>query len=165
MTTASTTTTAAKKSVQQEIAELHALDPPGLIARFVELFGRPPRSKQRPWLLRRCAHHIQVARCGRLSEVARKRLGELMAEIDLPPAPSTTTTGTLRRSSGRDGPAIGTTYSRIWHGREVRVTVMHGGFEYEGVVHKSLSAAVRAITGARWNPSIFFGLTKRERAP
>ncbi len=149
------------KTMQQEIAALHALDVPALVARFGELFGKPPRSKHRAWLLKRCAHQLQLARCGGLSEVARKRLAELMAEIDLPIEPVDATTGTLARAKQR-GLTLGTTYTRIWRDREVRVVVVDGGFEHEGIVHKSLSAAVRAITGAKWNPSIFFGLKSRK---
>lgn len=150
------------KTMQQEIADLHALDVPALVTRFEELHGKPPRSKHKAWLLKRCAHQLQIARCGGLSEVARQRLAELMAEIDLPIEAPQTATGTLGRRANGDGPAIGTTYARTWHGSEVRVTVVDGGFEHDGVVHKSLSAAVRSITGTKWNPSIFFGLKSRK---
>ena len=34
-------------------------------------------------------------------------------------------------------------------------------FEYAGVLYKSLSACVKAITGANWNGKLFFGLTTR----
>ena len=36
--------------------------------------------------------------------------------------------------------------------------VREDGFEYDGQVHRSLSAAVRAATGTPWNGFAFFGL-------
>lgn len=151
-----------RRTVQQEIAELHALDDAALAARFTAIFDRRPRSRHRGWLLRRCAHQLQVARCGGLSETARRRLAELMSEIELPAAaPPPRTTGVLPRGDGRHVPTIGTSYEREWRGRVVRVTVVDGGFEADAIVYASLSAAVRAITGAKWNPSIFFGLKPR----
>ena len=152
------------KTMAQEITDLHALDVAALVVRFEELFGKPPRSRNRAWLLKRTAHQIQVARSGGLSEVARKRLAELMAEIDVPLADAQTMTGQIASGPKRDGPVLGTTFTRTYRGSEVRVTVVDGGFDYGGVVHKSLSAAVRAITGAKWNPSIFFGLKARKPA-
>jgi hypothetical protein len=47
---------------------------------------------------------------------------------------------------------------------EHRVTVLPNGFEHEGVVYRSLSAAAHAITGSHWNGFLFFGLTKGARA-
>jgi hypothetical protein len=41
--------------------------------------------------------------------------------------------------------------------------VVEDGFEYDGKVHKSLSAVAKAITGAHWNGRLFFGLTARQR--
>ncbi len=35
---------------------------------------------------------------------------------------------------------MGTTFSRTWKGCEVRTVAVEGGYEYEGVVYKSLSA-------------------------
>ena len=150
-------------TAKEEIAALHKLDVPALVTRFKEVFGRSPRSSNRQFLLKRVGHGMQIARCGGLSEVARKRLADLMSEIELPDAEDTVT-GTLKTNGKRGGPVVGTTYSRIWHGREIRVTAMDGGYECDGFFYKSLSAAVRGITGARWNPSIFLGLKPRRRA-
>jgi hypothetical protein len=55
-------------------------------------------------------------------------------------------------------PAPGTKLVREWGGEEYMVTVLADGFEWQGRRFKSLSAAVRAITGAHWNGWRFFGL-------
>ena len=47
---------------------------------------------------------------------------------------------------------------REWQGEEQVVTVLTEGFEWQGRRFKSLSAAVRAITGSHWNGWKFFGL-------
>ena len=48
--------------------------------------------------------------------------------------------------------------ARQWRGRVLRLTVLDDGFELDGVVHKSLSAAAQAVTGAKWNGPLFWGL-------
>ena len=53
--------------------------------------------------------------------------------------------------------------TRVWHGEEIRVRVVAGGFDHAGVTYRSLSAVARALTGSRWNGRLFFGLTKRQR--
>lgn len=55
-------------------------------------------------------------------------------------------------------PIPGTKLVREWQGEEHVVTVLTEGFEWHGRRFKSLSAAVRAITGSHWNRWKFFGL-------
>ena len=52
----------------------------------------------------------------------------------------------------------GTRLVRDWHGVGYTVTVLDGGFEYDGKRWKSLTAIARAITGTHWNGPRFFGL-------
>jgi hypothetical protein len=52
----------------------------------------------------------------------------------------------------------------VWRGREIRATPVDGGYEVEGVLYGSLSAAASAITGTRWNGKLFFGLTSKRKA-
>ena len=50
-----------------------------------EIFGkRPAGLKHREWLWRRIAWKIQEQRFGGLSTVAKRRLDELIADLDLP---------------------------------------------------------------------------------
>ena len=115
--------------------------------------------KHRDWLWRRIAWKIQEQRFGGLSGVARRRLDELIAELDLPLGRAHTVREKIQR---RGDPPIGTTLTRMWKGQEVRVTAVDGGWEHEGVVLRSLSAVAKAVTGSHWNGRLFFGLTKRK---
>jgi hypothetical protein len=156
---------AVERSVAEEIAELRGLDVPARVARYQSGYGKPPRVKHRDWLWRRCAWKVQEQRFGGLSQVARRRVDELIAEMDLPLGNGRTVREKLNgaRSRGRD-PVLGTSVSRVWKGREVRATRVDGGWEHDGVVRRSLSAVAQAITGSHWNGKLFFGLTERRRA-
>jgi Protein of unknown function (DUF2924) len=149
------------KTISEEIAELRAMDVPSLVARYEAVFGRAPRVKHREWLWKRIAWKIQEKRFGGLSEVAKRRLDELIAEIDLPLGEATrTVTGRLASAAKRCQPAVGTTITREWRGREICVRVLENGFEHDGVVYRSLSAVACAITQSHWNGRLFFGLSK-----
>jgi len=52
---------------------------------------------------------------------------------------------------------------REWNGNRYEVTVVHGGFEFQGRRYRSLSAITKAITGTHWNGPGFFGLRKNSR--
>ena len=58
----------------------------------------------------------------------------------------------------------GALLTRVYKGRTIQVQVLADGFECGGQVHRSLSAAAQAITGARWNGRLFFGVAKGVRA-
>jgi len=148
------------RTVAQEIQELRAMAVPDLVARYEAVFGKAPRIKNKDWLWRRIAWKVQEVRFGGLPGAARRALDALMAEIELPvKANENAVTGHVGASHA--GLTIGTTLVREWHGREYRVRVVDGGFELDGVVHKSLSAVAKAITGTAWNGHLFFGIRKR----
>ncbi len=150
------------KSIAAEINELREMTVADLIPRYRELFGKEPRVKRREHLWRRCAWRLQEQRLGGLSRAARRRLDELIAEIDLPLGEGeVSVSGRLRRASD---PTVGTILTRVYKGDEIRVTALENGYEWEGVVYRSLSAVAKAITGSHWNGRLFFGLTARKRA-
>ncbi len=153
------------KTIAQEIAELRRMNVPGLLERYRELYGKDPRIKHRDWLWKKCAWRLQEQRLGGLSAVAKRRLEELIAEIDVPLAEKQRTVSGALRGPRRPGdPVVGTTLTRDWKGHEVRVSVVDSGYEHDGVLYRSLSAVAKAITGAHWNGRLFFGLTKRKGA-
>jgi hypothetical protein len=148
------------KTVVEEINELKAMAIPDLVARYEEVFGKPPRVKNKDHLWRRIAWRIQEQRFGGLPGPARRALNALTAEIELPvQAKKNAVTGRVGAPGARLG--VGATLVREWHGHEYRVRVVDGGFELDSVIYKSLSAAARAITGQAWNGPLFFHLRKR----
>ena len=151
-------------TIAQQVRTLQDLTPAQLAERYVELFGKPPHTKNKAYLQRHVAWKLQERESGGLSERARTRLDELIAKIDLPvrtaakaPAPASPP----RPRAESRMPTVGTTIVRRWRDQEIRVTVRENGVEWNGTVYSSLSAAAKAITGASWNGRLFFGLTQR----
>ena len=153
------------KTIAQEIAELRGMTVPPLVKRYRRLWGREPKVKNRTWLWKRCAWKVQEQRLGGLSKVAKRRLEELIAEIDLPIGErQSTVTGALRGRVRAEDHKAGTVFARVWKGREVRTVAVEGGYEWDGVVYRSLSAVAKAVTSSHWNGRLFFGLTNRRRS-
>ncbi len=151
-----------KQTITQEIQQLRGMAVPELVDRYEAVFGKPPRVKHRDWLWRRIAWKVQEQRFGGLSNVAKRRLDELIAELDLPLGQRTVNGKVARSRPG--SPPLGTTLTRVWKGQDIRTTAVEGGWEHEGVVYRSLSAVAKALTGSHWNGRYFFGLTKRKGA-
>jgi hypothetical protein len=152
-------------ALPEEIEILRRLEVPDLLARYREVFAKEPRSKNHSYLWKRIAWKLEEQRLGGLSQVARDRLEELIQQIEVPNEEDGGRGG-KRRPRTVPPPknlAAGTTLTRVWHGQPVQVKVVEDGFEYDGKVHKSLSAVAKAITGAHWNGRLFFGLTARQR--
>lgn len=149
-------------TILQKISKLRGMKVPELIGEYETAFGKPPRVKNREYLVKRIAWRIQEQRYGGLGRAACRRLESLIEEIDLPIQENQrTATGKLRRPPSPSNPAVGTTLTRIWHGVEHQVQILDTGCEWEGTVYSSLSATARAITGQAWSGPLFFGLRKR----
>ena len=96
------------RTITQEIADLRGMDTPALVERYEELFEKPPRCRNREHLWKRCAWKLQEQRLGGLSGAAKRRLDELIAELDLPlgerhGAVSGALNGHVRRSEHKPG--------------------------------------------------------------
>ncbi len=146
------------------INRLPQLSTAELAAEYERLYGRKPRYRNPVWMRKRIAYQVQVAAYGGLSGPARAELKRLAADIQLPKAP---TRGHVRnvvakKQSGQPRP--GTVLQREWRDQQIRVEVLPDGFEWNGNRYGSLSAVARAITGARWNGRLFFGLAGRSKA-
>ncbi|MBL8693183.1 MAG: DUF2924 domain-containing protein [Planctomycetes bacterium] len=147
-----------------EIDALRRASVPELAARYESVLGRPPRIRHRQFLWKRIAWKLQEQRCGGLSSVAKARLEELIAQLDLPWNRPGFSGGAIHKSDperAHKSPAPGTVYERTWHGEHFRVVAVDGGFEFRGAVYKSLSAVANAATGTHWNGKLFFGLVER----
>ncbi len=160
-------------SVIREIQRLRKMNVAELRAKWVELYGEESRSQNRDFLFRRLAWRIQELAYGGLSETAKERIVALAPETFVrarvpvgfrPPALAPAAAETPPRTV-RDPrlPTPGTVISRQYHGPELRLVVLDDGYEFDGVRYASLSEAARAITGARWNGRLFWGVTLRNR--
>jgi len=149
---------ATEKSIPDLIAALRAMPAADLVVRYEELHGKPPRCRNKTWLWRRIAWKVQEQRFGGLSEVARRKLDELIEELDLPLGETRTVRAKVTTKPGE--PKIGTTLTRVWKNREVLATRTAEGWECDGVVHRSLSGVVKAVTGSHASGPAWFGLVK-----
>ena len=164
-------------AIPKQIAALERMTVGQLRKRYAEVFGEAARSGNKQWLFRRIAWRIQALAEGDLATRATERSRELArglardADLRLrpPPAPPPTLragAATTHLAVQRDErvPPPGTILTRLFKGREHKVTILPNGFEHDGEVYRSLSAVAHAITGSHWNGLLFFGLTKPKEA-
>jgi hypothetical protein len=145
------------RSTLAQIAELDRLSMADLQKRWRDLIGTDPPRYNRGFLVRRLAYRIQELAYGGLSQAARARMDELLAQAGCDEI------GSLRPrkqigSGRRELPVAGTRLIREWNGGRHEVTVVQGGFAYQGRRYCSLTAITQAVTGTRWNGPFFFGL-------
>ena len=154
------------EAIRAEIERLRGQKAKVLQVRYRELFGEDTESSSPTHLLRRIAWRLQAAAEGDLTERARQRAAELIADADL----RLNTRRKLPLQSGirseghRDPrlPAVGTIVERTFQGRVISARVLETGFEYEGRKFDSLSAVACEVTGMRWNGFDFFRLNTKE---
>jgi Protein of unknown function (DUF2924) len=144
-------------NVLARLAALKAMSVPELKAEWQNLFQAQAPNNSRSFLELRLSYRIQELTCGGPSRATRRALDMLADEVEGKP---------VRKSQIADPrtPVIGTRLIREWDGAEHTVTVLKGGFDWQGRKFKSLSAVAREITGTRWNGYRFFGLgnTRKE---
>jgi len=143
-------------SVLKQLAELPTLSGEELKRRWRSLYGTDPPTYNKKYLIRRLAYRIQELAFGGLSKRTREHLEQLAA---------TDTFGNknnpMERRRRKGGmPIAGTRLVREWNGRRYEVTVVRGGFEFEGRRYRSLSGVTKAITGGHRNGPAFFGLPR-----
>jgi hypothetical protein len=161
--------------VAGQLAALATMTTAELAARFAELTGQTSRTRNRAYLRKRVAWHLQAAEYGGLSQVALARIDELAPlamkrfaaarrRRDRPEA-DTKKKGT-ETGAGRDPrlPDPGAVIRRVYGGDIHEVTVLNDGFEYRGRNFRSLSKIAREITGTPWNGFTFFGCGTRNVA-
>jgi len=161
----------ALKSDRRRAAEtaraLAALEEMGvneLAEKYREVFGEPPRTRNKEHLRKRIAWRIQENEEGGLSSRALERIEQLA-----PQAPVRWRQPVVRKDSVNPPPAkpaalardprlppTGTLLRRQHKGVEHSVTVLADGFEYRGEKYRSLSKIARLITGTPWNGFLFF---------
>jgi len=159
-------------ALRAEIEGLRHMTVGQLKDKYREVFGDESRSNHKQFLFRRVAWRIQANAEGGLSERARRRALEIADDADLRiRAPknflkqevddSRTIEARVSPTADPRLPIAGTLLVRRFQGKDVVVRVRQDGFEYDGRVHQSLSAAVREATGTRWNGFAFFDLGQK----
>jgi len=158
-------------SLQEQIEALEQLTTLQLQMRYREVFGEDSRSNHKQFLYRRIAWRLQANVEGGLSERAMRRAMEIANDADLRiRGPRNFLKKKLDQSRivvtkidepDPRLPPSGHDLVRRFRGKDIRVRVRAGGFEYEGRIYSSLSAAVREATGTRWNGFTFFGLGEK----
>ena len=156
--------------IVKEVAALQRMTIAQLRAKYADVFGEATHSGHKEFLVRKIAWRLQAQTEGDLSERARRRALELANDLDIrtrapanpvtAPDPAQATSGTLSGSNESRLPMIGTLIKRDYKGRNIQVTVLRDGFEFEGKVYRSLSATAKAVTGTHWNGYHFFGISK-----
>jgi len=159
-----------------QIAALERMTTGELAARYAEVFGEPTRSRNKSYLKKKVAYRIQEIAEGGLSARARDRIEELAADAPIrhrqrrvaePASENAAPDGSNPEQKGRDPrlPAVGEVLVKVHRGVEHQVSMLDGGFEYQGERYTSLSKIAKVITGTNWNGFLFFGLTQRKRTP
>jgi len=156
-------------NMAKEISTLNRLSPAQLRERYAEVFGERSRSGNKQFLVKRIAWRLQANEHGGLSQRALQRAAELSADSHLrlnpPPLPIARASPSPAPRSRYIGdgrlPGVGAVITREYRGRTVQVKVVEGGFEFEGGVHRSLSAVAKAICGSHCNGFLFFNLLRR----
>ena len=162
-------------NVEQLVAGLQRMTVTQLRHRYAEVHGEPTKSNNKPFLIRRIAWRTQANEEGDLAVRARRiheKAMQIANDADLRlRAPSTPPKG--NETSGRTAKAVhgtlavpadsrlpmpGAMLRRDYRGRTISVRVLPKGFEYDGIIYRSLSAVARVVTGAHWNGYLFFGL-------
>lgn len=174
-------------NVGKVVSELRTMTVTELRRKYAEVFGEETRSHHKDYLLRRIAWRMQANAEGDLPERARQRAMEIAKDADIrlraPAGAAQTLTSFQLAEARRDGvtldvpiavddrlPMPGALLTRTYKGQTIRVRVLPNGFDYEGVVYRSLSAIAQVVTGSHWNGYLFFGLKppkrlKRETQP
>jgi len=165
-------------AMRKQIDELSKMTVAQLRQKHLEAFGEEARSRHRQFLFRRIAWRIQALAEGGLSERARSRALEIANDADLRIQAPNTQFGSdaaldPKLSVSRKVPSAldprlppaGSYLEREFKGRRVIVKVLLDGFEFDGKIHRSLSAIAQEVTGTKWNGFLFFNLTSMEEEP
>lgn len=158
-----TATHAAKITAQ--LAELETMTTAELAQKWFEVLGDAARSRNRGYLVKRIAYRIQEVAEGGLSARALSKVEELAptSPIRRRARPRREGAPAAEVASDRDPrlPPVGTVLRPRYKGAEFAIEVLSEGFEFDGKVYKSLSAAAKAATGVPINPFIWCGLNKK----
>jgi hypothetical protein len=119
--------------------------------------GVVPNHLPKSILARLLAYKLQEQRLGGFSKKSVAYLKAIEADLKSGKKPETPYPLQQRLKPGCQ-------LIREHQGIEHCITVVEGGFEWEGQVYASLSSVAKAITGTNWNGHRFFGLKSKSKA-
>jgi hypothetical protein len=142
--------------LEARLGALEALSTADLRIEWRRLYrAASPTRLSRDLLLRGVVYVVQERAQGGLSLTNRRRLRSLSEDGGWQGRPAAVPAITLKP---------GTKLLREWHGHTHTVSVLEGGFEYDGERYPSLSRIARRITGVHWSGPLFFGISKRRQS-
>jgi hypothetical protein len=147
-------------------ADLTTLTVNDLHAVYLDTFGKPTKTRNKPWLINKISAASEQPIVDE-PKPTKKRAVKKPTRAAKAAEP--------KHDDGEEGPAlakavealgmeVGTVITKTYKGRDLTLTIRAEGFEVEGKVYKSLSAAAKDIAGCNWNGYVFFGLKKRAAA-
>lgn len=160
-------------NITRELAQMSRMTPKQLREKYQEVFGEPTRSGNRRFMEKRIAWRLQANEEGDLPDRVRRKALAIARDSDLRttapashrvPDPAKRTFTKPVKFRHPKAPVPGSQLARTYKGRQVIVTVLADGFEYEGEKYRSLSAIAKAITGSHVSGNAFFGLTSRKKS-
>ena len=162
--------------IDAELARLRDMTVPELREEYRRAWGEETRSHSKPHLVKRVIWRLQAAAEGwtgyppEVLERARA-LADLSFLRTRPPkgyldgdaalAPTRALTASINQHRDPRLPMVGATLVRRYKGRDVRVQVTANGFEVDGRLFRTLSAAARHITGTHLSGYRFFNLGQK----
>ncbi len=164
-----------KLNINREVACMKAMPTAELKERFEDVCGRPPRSHNREWMIKKIAWRLQADVEGDLPERVRLRALGMADDADLRVRPSrdfgkkvatADEQTSLPNLEDRDPrlPPPGETITKTYKRQTLTVLVRQNDFEFNGDVYKSLTAIANAVTGSHVNGFAFFGLRTPKEA-
>ena len=161
-------------NIGKEVSALKRMTVGELRKRYAKVFNEETKARNKAWLIKRIAWRLQSLEEGDISDRARQRAAELANDADVRMSPPKA----KPRSESSDDQLVATNFQttddnrlppagsvlvREYKGQKIQVRVLPKGFEYEGVVYKSLTAVAKAITGQHCSGYRFFRLNKKGR--
>ncbi len=143
-------------NVAVELGKLAKLPTGALREKYTELYGKPVKTGNRQFLLKKVAWKLQADAHGGLSEKAKARAAEIVDATGV----GTKLATKIKDARPRDPrlPAPGSIITKTWREKDLQVLVGENDFEFEGQKWRSLSAIASKLLGCPSNGFLFFGL-------
>jgi hypothetical protein len=137
--------------IPAQLAQLPSFSRQQLLELWQKLYQKAaPQGIRRELLIPFLAYRIQEKAYGGLKPSTRSELRRIARELEkFKDSPNLKV---------RSRTKTGTRIYREWRGETHEVTVAGAGYEYRGLVFRSLSQIARKITGVRWSGPAFFRL-------